>query len=653
MHLIRHINPSGIFILVFTLSMVGVVLPAYGQDSSSESRYTREEIQGAVISFADSWAAQIFEAATEVAERAGTVEARRHTDRFRYYGATAAFDIASHPNPGVNLLDLMVLVSLNRIVWEEYWGPQVYGQAANPMIDVLRAMEREIWGFAGKVMAPNQLQEVREVMREWRAINPDKKGVHFIRFSDFGALGRKPTLEEAMQPGGLLAPVKEAAEAAEEIKILGDRALYLMVRMQELMIMRLELAMKELLQTPEFSQTLEDVSGFRESSERYADIMETLPNELSSRMQALLNQALQEVSVERQAAINQLLLGVREERELALDQAMEGVTQVRQETINHLINGIALERQGLHRHSEMLLQQAGVELKSVVMRLFVLGAVLMLLYFLLRIVYRHATDRPADTWYRQAMPAFLLLVVSVPLITATVLIYDHYPPIGETFTREPGLEVSVINHDDPDNQASVQSPASILQSEESSGTVNHKRTDGIEAKSGPDTRKSLSIDEAHSIDNAAITGLSSTREAEPASSFSMDVIAREEGNREASQETLRLSREVVALQVLFGQSSIEPAPEFDSSIEAIAEILLENPAYRAEIQGHSDSQGAASANQALSEARAMAVARRLTQRGIASDRFVVLGYGQDKPVASNQTVDGRAKNRRVEIRIIR
>ena len=72
-----------------------------------------------------------------------------------------------------------------------------------------------------------------------------------------------------------------------------------------------------------------------------------------------------------------------------------------------------------------------------------------------------------------------------------------------------------------------------------------------------------------------------------------------------------------------------------------------------EIQGHTDSIGDAAYNQGLSEKRAKAIMDYLASHGIASYRLSAKGYGETLPIASNDTEEGRAKNRRVQLRRIR
>ncbi|PLX36771.1 MAG: hypothetical protein C0606_13215 [Hyphomicrobiales bacterium] len=102
---------------------------------------------------------------------------------------------------------------------------------------------------------------------------------------------------------------------------------------------------------------------------------------------------------------------------------------------------------------------------------------------------------------------------------------------------------------------------------------------------------------------------------------------------------------------------------FDSGKASIQEHsfgLLDNLVYMAqrcpmagiEIEGHTDADGSDEANQALSEARARAVADYLGGAGVAGDRLSAIGYGESRPVASNDTDEGKAQNRRIEFRVV-
>ena len=89
------------------------------------------------------------------------------------------------------------------------------------------------------------------------------------------------------------------------------------------------------------------------------------------------------------------------------------------------------------------------------------------------------------------------------------------------------------------------------------------------------------------------------------------------------------------------------------TMDDIAEILKQCGAIPLEIQGYTDSQGRETMNQALSQSRAESVLNELRARRVLTGSFTAKGYGEDSPVASNQTEEGREANRRIEFKLIR
>jgi len=87
-------------------------------------------------------------------------------------------------------------------------------------------------------------------------------------------------------------------------------------------------------------------------------------------------------------------------------------------------------------------------------------------------------------------------------------------------------------------------------------------------------------------------------------------------------------------------------------LEEIAKVLNLNPTMRLGIYGHTDSIGRASYNLKLSKKRANTVANELLKMGLSKQRFIVDGFGETRPIATNDNEEGRAKNRRTEIKII-
>jgi outer membrane protein OmpA-like peptidoglycan-associated protein len=87
-------------------------------------------------------------------------------------------------------------------------------------------------------------------------------------------------------------------------------------------------------------------------------------------------------------------------------------------------------------------------------------------------------------------------------------------------------------------------------------------------------------------------------------------------------------------------------------LDKLVKLMTTNAAMRIEVGGHTDNVGGDADNQKLSEQRANAVRTFLLEHGIAAERVVAKGYGESKPVAGNDTDEGRAKNRRTEVTVL-
>jgi OmpA-OmpF porin, OOP family len=88
------------------------------------------------------------------------------------------------------------------------------------------------------------------------------------------------------------------------------------------------------------------------------------------------------------------------------------------------------------------------------------------------------------------------------------------------------------------------------------------------------------------------------------------------------------------------------------ALDSVATAVKKYPGSKVVIEGHTDNVGSADYNQKLSESRATAVRAYLVSKGLSSNRIQAHGYGKARPVASNETDEGRERNRRVEIVIV-
>lgn len=104
--------------------------------------------------------------------------------------------------------------------------------------------------------------------------------------------------------------------------------------------------------------------------------------------------------------------------------------------------------------------------------------------------------------------------------------------------------------------------------------------------------------------------------------------------------------------IYFQSGSAEIQPSSYAVLDEIAELLKANTQARVEIGGHTDSDGSSSYNQDLSQRRASSVQLYLVRKGVPASMLSVRGYGESAPVASNDTAEGKAQNRRIEFTVL-
>jgi len=112
-------------------------------------------------------------------------------------------------------------------------------------------------------------------------------------------------------------------------------------------------------------------------------------------------------------------------------------------------------------------------------------------------------------------------------------------------------------------------------------------------------------------------------------------------------------RVVISGGILFETDSAKLAPSSADLVRRISDAMKKNPNLKISVVGHTDSTGDYNYNLQLSERRAKAMVDALVKDGVAANRLTGVGVGPQSPVATNDTPEGRAQNRRVELVLIR
>jgi hypothetical protein len=312
-------------LLILTLALTGCVSfsssrPKAGVSSlqltnAQSFPVSIDVLQSQIMRFADSYAATVAQACDDISTKATNAPLRLSVLRWKLGQATSAFTDATGENPVVNALDILVLTTMARMVIQDY-GVQTYGDAIRPLLETQCRMETSAWALAGGVLKPPQVKELKDLIDEWRAKNPNQRYIGPIRFREFvAALGRTPTKASSGKTSLFsllyldpLAGLDPTAAAIEETRDLGERAMYYSQRMPMLLSWQVEVLAYQLAGQPESQQVLNDANRVANSAEAFAMTVQQLP---------------QVINDQRQAAIQQILDGLTEQgnksRELLTD----------------------------------------------------------------------------------------------------------------------------------------------------------------------------------------------------------------------------------------------------------------------------------------------------------------------------------------------
>lgn len=278
-------------------------LQALGPDG--KPRLTQAEVGALVRSFADKYVAVVNQAITEMMEKTSDPAARAVAQRRRLASASSAYSIAATPNPEIALLDLAVLVTVEREIIVRGDMHDAFGDLVNILTNAYDKVDSDVWGLVSRVFTPQQSEELTDAIERWLTANADLKDASFIRVEEFAKLRSESTLSRVGQPGGLsmLAPINDATRAADDIRQLGERALFLTQRLPQVIRWQAELLVGDALGDPRSLAALGNVKGVGDGVSRLASTLDDLPAEVQRERAETIRAVREAVAAERDAAL--------------------------------------------------------------------------------------------------------------------------------------------------------------------------------------------------------------------------------------------------------------------------------------------------------------------------------------------------------------
>jgi hypothetical protein len=278
-----------------TISGEWGVVTGKAQQNEEASRVARTQRQ--LMRFADDYVAEILSGTARF--EPVTTEERLMVMSLELNQATAAYDIASGASPRAGVLDMLVLVSLTRSVFEDYWVGQIYGARARPLLEALRALEERAWAQASAVLTAEQQRTIRDAIASWRASHPEVHEVAFIRLDHLVGGGRggrdsRLTPESILGATGLdpLAGLDPAIRQVEQIRLLGERAFFYAKRAPRLLDLQGQQLLMQLGQQPRSQEAFQIAARVSGSMDALASTARGLPGLVDREREAALRQVL-------------------------------------------------------------------------------------------------------------------------------------------------------------------------------------------------------------------------------------------------------------------------------------------------------------------------------------------------------------------------
>lgn len=310
-----------VFFFCVLLAETGSVAMAAKSEKQDTYAMTEAQLQSQLMNFADSFTSMLASAFARYDTQSPSAEERFIILSLVQYTASSAVTIAAGSNPDDDLLDMVALVSLGRMVYEED-GLRIYGSRVEPIVESFQKAEKDIWNIVDKILTQNQQQELKSIITDWREANPEVFFFPYIRFGDFYS-GNQSSAESRAK--GLFSSIKNATQEVEAMRLMAERAVYLGSRLPLMTGGFLDIWVSRLNQNPEVKRMMDDVHQFVLVSEQFASLTENISQErektieqvvvnMTNLMRVSLEDISKKVSKEREATINQFMNRMSEER---------------------------------------------------------------------------------------------------------------------------------------------------------------------------------------------------------------------------------------------------------------------------------------------------------------------------------------------------
>ncbi|MGO9037369.1 MAG: hypothetical protein ACLPX1_05005 [Steroidobacteraceae bacterium] len=293
--------------VVWVLGGCSTIRQVFHTDDKSTKAAEQLQIQQhRVMRFADEYAGAIALPIRALQASTDNAEDRLAAQEWLLSQTTAAYIIASGPSPVVNTVDMIVLAMLSRLVIDEAWVKERFGEPAVPVSHAYQRLEPLALTLAQGVLTPAQLADLQKVVVEWHAENPHINAIAYVRFSHITNTLSQSTPGASGTPSGLfvllgLDPFSSLDPAVREIaqtRELGERTVFYAQRLPNLVDMQVERLAYEFATMPETKRLLANADSIAAAAGATGSVVGELPGLIDREREAAIRQFMEALTVE-------------------------------------------------------------------------------------------------------------------------------------------------------------------------------------------------------------------------------------------------------------------------------------------------------------------------------------------------------------------
>ena len=235
---------------------------------------TEKQLDQLSNAFADRYFTLMLAASERIMRDNPDLQQRRIMNGLRLLGVSSMYDIATSPDTVTQLIDQLVVVTLQNYFWVDSGRSQaIWGDRAQYLVQNLRRAREDIWSIGARVFTREQLDELDLLISNWWSTNGGTEFVAYVRFSDVAAGRGSALIEEVKSGGGLLEPLDRATEQVAQANFALERSFFWAKRVPLFAGWNIQAITYDFLVLPESQRLLKNINAVSDTTAALPELL--------------------------------------------------------------------------------------------------------------------------------------------------------------------------------------------------------------------------------------------------------------------------------------------------------------------------------------------------------------------------------------------